>query len=165
MLKRRSDVRYAYLPEQSVIRLIPGCTGMIDHVDVRPNGDMIWYRGGSRIHYLTFEIAGAYIDSQDSSELRYDDHGSVVNLRLELAYLNIQQGLDLKVPIFFRRGLDGNILETEMVEDASALNIEFQFIYLNNFQTKLGYTAFFDGGENHLITDRDNVSINFSYSF
>ena len=114
---------------------------------------------------ITFELAGAYIDSHDSSELTYDDHGSVVNLRLELIYNNIQQGLDLKVPMFFKRGLDGNILETEMVEDASAFNIEFQFVYLSNFTTKLGYTAFFDGGENHLITDRDNVSINFSYSF
>lgn len=114
---------------------------------------------------LTFEVAGAMIDSHDSSELRYDDHGSVINLRFEPSYLNIVPGLDLKVPIFFRRGLSGNILETEMVEDATAVNVEFQFIYLNNFTTKLGYTNFFDGGENHLITDRDNVSINFSYSF
>ena len=138
-------------------------------------GELIsWQFGGSHVFEptafwddanLTFEVAGAYIDSHDSAELRYDDHGHVVNLRFEMAYINIQQGLDLKVPIFFRRGLDGNILETEMVEDASAVNVEFQFIYLSNFTTKLGYTAFFDGGENHLITDRDNVSINFSYSF
>ena len=139
------------------------------------NGDLISYQlGGSHVleptafwddANLTFELAGAYIDSHDSSELRYDDHGTVVNLRLELSYLNIFSGLDLKVPIFFRRGLDGNILESEMVEDATAVNIEFQFIYLTNFITKVGYTNFFDGGENHLITDRDNVSLNFSYSF
>lgn len=114
---------------------------------------------------LTFELAGAYVTSHDSSELTYDDHGTVLNLRLEMSYLNIMQGLDLKVPIFFRRGLDGNILESEMVEDSSAVNIEFQFVYLNNFTTKLGYSNFFDGGENAYINDRDNVSINFSYSF
>jgi hypothetical protein len=114
---------------------------------------------------LTFELAGAYIDSHDGSELLYDDHGTVINLRLEMAYLNIMQGVDLKVPIFFRRGLDGNILESEMVEDSSAVNIEFQFVYLNNFTAKVGYSNFFDGGENTYINDRDNVSVNFSYSF
>ena len=139
------------------------------------DGDLISYQlGGSYVleptrfwddANLTFELAGAYVDSHDSSELRYDDHGTVVNLRLELAYLNVLQGVDLKVPLFFRRGLDGNILESEMVEDATAVNIEFQLVYLNNFTTKLGYTAFFDGGENNLISDRDNVSVNFSYSF
>jgi hypothetical protein len=64
-----------------------------------------------------------------------------------------------------RRGLDGNILESEMVEDSSAVNIEFQFIYLNNFTAKIGYSNFFDGGENTYINDRDNVSFNISYSF
>jgi hypothetical protein len=114
---------------------------------------------------LTFELAGAYITSQDSAELLYDDHGTVINLRLEMSYLNLMDGLDLKVPIFFRRGMDGNILESEMVEDASAVNITFQFVYLNNFTTSFGYSNFFDGGENTYINDRDNVSVNFSYSF
>ena len=114
---------------------------------------------------LTFELAGAYITSEDSAELLYDDHGTVINLRLELSYLNLADGLDLKVPIFFRRGLDGNILESEMVEDSSAVNITFNFVYLNNFTTALGYSNFFDGGENTYINDRDNVSVNFTYSF
>ena len=114
---------------------------------------------------LTFEIAGASIDSHDSAELRYDDHASAIFLRLELSYLNVMSGLDIKVPMFFQRGLDGSILETGMVEDASAFNIEFQGVYLNNFITKVGYSNFFDGGDNHLITDRDNVYFNVSYSF
>ena len=72
---------------------------------------------------LTFELASASIDSHDGDELRYDDHASAVYLRLELAYLNIFSGLDLKVPIFFQRGLDGTILESAMAEDATAFNI------------------------------------------
>ncbi len=114
---------------------------------------------------LVFELAGAYVTSQDSAELLYDDHGTVINVRLELAYLNVAEGLDLKVPIFLRRGLDGNILESEMVEDSSAVNITFQFVYLNNVTTSFGYTNFFDGGENTYINDRDNVSVNIAYSF
>jgi hypothetical protein len=139
------------------------------------DGDLASYQlGGSYVFEpnalwddanLTFELAGAYITSHDSGELLYDDHGTVINLRLEMAYLNLTHGLDLKVPIFFRRGLDGNILENEMVEDSSAFNITFQFIYLNNFTTSLGYSNFFDGGENTYINDRDNVLVNFSYSF
>jgi len=114
---------------------------------------------------LVFELAGAYITSEDSAELLYDDHATAINARLELAYLNLGPGLDLKVPIFVRRGLDGNILESEMVEDSSAVNITFQFVYLNNFITSIGYTNFFDGGENTYINDRDNVSLTLSYSF
>ena len=53
-------------------------------------------------------MAGAYVTSEDSAELLYDDHATVLNARLELSYLNLAQGLDLKVPIFLRRGLDGN---------------------------------------------------------
>jgi hypothetical protein len=52
-----------------------------------------------------------------------------------------------------------------MVEDSSAVNITFNFVYLNNFTTALGYSNFFDGGENTYINDRDNVSVNFTYSF
>ena len=114
---------------------------------------------------LTFELAGAYVTSEDSADLRFDDHGTVLNLRFESSYLNIMPGFDLKVPVFFRRGLDGYILESEMVEDSSAVNIEFQFIYLTNFAVKLGYTNFWDGGEVATINDRDNVSLNVSYSF
>ncbi len=138
-------------------------------------GDLASYQlGGSYVLEPTklwddasfvFELAGAYITSEDSAELAYDDHGTVVNMRLELSYINVAEGLDLKVPIFLRRGLDGNILESEMVEDSSAVNITFQFVYLNNFTTSFGYTNFFDGGENTYINDRDNVSVNFAYSF
>lgn len=114
---------------------------------------------------LTFELASAYVDSYDSSELRFDDFATGVNLRLELVYLNLVSGLDLKVPVFFARGLAGTIRENTLVEDATAFNVTFDFVYLNNFSTKIGYTNFYGGGENHLITDRDNISINFSYSF
>ncbi len=114
---------------------------------------------------ILFEVAAAHVTDKDSSELRFDDHAVGVNLRFEPAYINVRSGLDLRVPIFFSYGLDGVIRESTLVEDATSFNITFNFVYLNNFSTKIGYTNFLDGGENHLITDRDNVSINFSYSF
>ena len=114
---------------------------------------------------LTFELATAQIDSHDGDELRYDDHATAVFLRLELAYLNVLSGLDIKVPLYLQRGLDGSILETAIVEDATAFNITIKGVYLNNFSAEVGYSNFFDGGEDHLITDRDNVSFSVSYSF
>ena len=138
-------------------------------------GDLVSYQlGGSHVMEpnalwddanLTFELAGTFVDNYDSSELRFDDHGTVINLRFETSYLNITPGLDLFVPIFFQRGLDGNVLESEMIEDATAINITFKFVYLNNFTTQVGYSTFFDGGANYLISDRDNVSLSLSYSF
>ena len=52
-----------------------------------------------------------------------------------------------------------------MVEDVSAFNITVKGIYLNNFIAQVGYSAFFDGDDDNLKSDRDNVSLSVSYSF
>jgi len=57
MLFRRRKAKYEYLAGQSAICLLPGCSGVLDHVEVRANGDILYYRGGNRTHFLTFEIA------------------------------------------------------------------------------------------------------------
>ena len=114
---------------------------------------------------LTFELANTTIDSHSNSELRYDDSATALALRLELSYLNVMQGLDLKVPVFWQHTLDGTILEANMIDKANVFGITLKGIYLNNFSAEVGYSAYFDGGEDHLITDRDNVSFSVSYSF
>jgi len=114
---------------------------------------------------LTFELATTQIDSHDSEELVYDDHGTAMALRVEFAYNNVAMGLDLKVPVFLQYTLDGTVLESQMVEDATTFNISLEAIYLNNFTAQMGYTRYFDGGDNNLISDRDNVTFNVSYSF
>jgi Protein of unknown function (DUF1302) len=114
---------------------------------------------------LTFELATTLIDSHDSSELLYDDHGIAMALRAEFAYINVAMGLDLKVPVFLQHTFDGTVLESRMVEDATTFDIALKAIYLNNFTAQVGYTRFFDGGVNNLLSDRDNVTFNVSYSF
>jgi hypothetical protein len=52
-----------------------------------------------------------------------------------------------------------------MIDKANVFGITLKGIYLNNFSAEVGYSAYFDGGEDHLITDRDNVSFSVSYSF
>ena len=114
---------------------------------------------------ITFELATVSIDSQDSDELRYDDHATAIALRPEFSYLNVFSGLDLKVIMFLQHTFDGTILESQMAESATTFNIVFKGIYLNNFSAQVGYTNYFDGGDDFLIADRDNVSLNLSYSF
>lgn len=57
MLFRRKKVNYEYAPDQSVIRLAAGRSGVVDHVELNTNGDIIYYRGANRTHFLIFEIA------------------------------------------------------------------------------------------------------------
>jgi len=114
---------------------------------------------------LTFEFAGTRIESHRDDELRYDNQATAMALRAEFAYLNVAQGLDLKVPVFLQYTFDGTILESRMAEDATTFNLTVQAVYLNNLTAAVGYTNYFDGGDENLLTDRDNVSLNFSYSF
>ncbi len=114
---------------------------------------------------LTFEFALARVDDYSDRDLRYDNQGIADALRFEMSYLNVVPGLDLFVPIFFQHGVDGTVREANMIEDAKTFNIVLKAVYLNNLNAQLGYSNFFDGGQDNLLTDRDNVSLSFSYSF
>jgi len=114
---------------------------------------------------VVFEFAGSEITSHKNEELRYDDRATAMALRAEFAYINVAQGVDLKVPVFFQYTFDGTILESRMAEDATTFNLTLKAVYLNNFTAALGYTNYFDGGDNNLLTDRDNVTFDLSYSF
>lgn len=114
---------------------------------------------------VTFELAHTRIDSHSNDELRYDDMATALALRLELAYLNVMQGIDLRLPVFWQYTLDGTILEANMIDRANVFNVTLKAVYLNNLTAEVGYSAYFDGGVDHLLTDRDNVSVSVSYSF
>ncbi|QFU76571.1 DUF1302 family protein [Halioglobus maricola] len=114
---------------------------------------------------LTFEFAGTGIDSHSNRELRYDDAALAVALRAELAYLNVMPGVDLRLIPFLQHTLDGTVLEAQMAEKATTFNLTLKGVYLNNLSAQVGYTAYFDGGDDNLISDRDNVTFNISYSF
>lgn len=138
-------------------------------------GDMITAQiGGSHVltptrfwddANLTFEVAAAEIDSHQGDELLFDDKAWAIALRLELSYLNVIPGLDLRAPIFLQHTIDGSILEANMIDEASTFNLTVKAIYLNNLTVQFGYTNYFDGGRDHLLTDRDNLSFSVSYSF
>ena len=51
------------------------------------------------------------------------------------------------------------------VEGRKSVTLGLGFDYLANFRINLGYTNFFGGGINNLVSDRDFVSASVSYSF
>lgn len=114
---------------------------------------------------VVFEFAGTWIESHNSDELRYDDRATAMALRAEFAYINVFPGLDFRIPLFLQYTFDGTVLESRMAEEATTFNLGLKAVYLNNFTAQLAYTNYFDGGEDNLLTDRDNVSFNMSYSF
>ena len=71
----------------------------------------------------------------------------------------------LPSPIFFQHTIDGTVREANMIDKAKTFNVVVKAVYLNNLSVQIGYTDYFDGGDDHLLTDRDNVSFSISYSF
>lgn len=114
---------------------------------------------------VAFELAATKVESHNNGELLYDDQAVAMAVLSEFSYLNVGPGLDLKVPIFLQHTFDGTILESRMAEDSTTFSITLKLIYLNNFTAQMGYTSYFDGGVNNLLSDRDNVTFNVSYSF
>lgn len=114
---------------------------------------------------VIFDLALAHVDSHDSDELRFDDTAYATSVRAEFDYLNVYPALDIKLIPFINHTFDGTIRESNMIEDATSINLAVRFIYQSNFFVQVGYVNYFDGGHDHLLTDRDNVSLNLSYSF
>jgi hypothetical protein len=114
---------------------------------------------------VTFEVAMTKVDSHDGNELRYDSFAWAYALRAELSYLNVIPGLDLRLIPFLQHTINGSVLEANMIDGAKSFNLALRGTYLNNFTAQVGYTAYFGGGQDHLLTDRDNVSLSVSYSF
>lgn len=113
----------------------------------------------------TFDIAATHIDSHNSDELRFDDTAYAFSVRAEIDYLNVYPALDIKLIPFINHTIDGTVRESNMIEEATSINFAVKAIYQSNFFVQVGYTSYFGGGHDNLLTDRDNVSLNFSYSF
>ena len=114
---------------------------------------------------VTFDVAMTHVDSQNSDELRYDDTAYATSVRAEIDYLNVYPAIDIKLIPFISYTFDGTIRESNMIEEATSVNLAVRFIYQTNFFVQVGYVNFFNGGHDNLLTDRDNVSLNLSYSF
>ena len=51
------------------------------------------------------------------------------------------------------------------VEDRKVLTVSLTANYLDTIRGKISYTAYFDGGEHNLLSDRDFIQVSASYSF
>jgi hypothetical protein len=114
---------------------------------------------------LTFEGFYAEVTSADGDELIADDHAWGYSFLAEFSYNNVFQGWDLKVPIYMKHDMEGIVQEIQHFEDAKVVNIGLTGIYLNNTTVNFSYSNYFDGGEDNLLKDRDNVAVTVKYSF
>lgn len=114
---------------------------------------------------MTAEVAYNRV-SDPKGELVNDQDAWGYTVSFESEFNGVAPGVDLTVPVNLSQGVDGkSSLPGTFSEGASSLGVSAQFTYLNNFQTEIGYTAFFGDVEDNALTDRDFVSLNVKYSF
>ena len=114
---------------------------------------------------LTFEGFYADVTSADGDELIADDHAWGYSFLAEFSYNNVFQGWDVKVPIYMKHDMEGIVQEIQHFEDSKVISVGLTGIYLNNTTVSFSYSNYFDGGENNLLKDRDNVAVTVKYSF
>ncbi|MEP5763849.1 MAG: DUF1302 domain-containing protein [Halieaceae bacterium] len=114
---------------------------------------------------LTFEGFYAEVTSADSDELREDDNGWGYSLLADIAYNNVVQGWDLRLPIYFKHDVKGIVREVQHFEDSKVLSLGVRGIYLNNLTADLSYAWYMGGGSDNLLRDRDNIALTVKYNF
>lgn len=100
----------------------------------------------------------------DNSDVKYDNHGWGVAMRMEHFYFSVMPGVDISVPFSVQVGLDGTIREQNIIEDAKTVGIGVNLVYLGNFSTGLQYATYFGADDENWVNDRDNVSFTVKYS-
>ena len=97
-------------------------------------------------------------------DVKYDNHGWGLAMRMDNNFYSVAPGIDLVVPFSFQIGLDGTIREQNIIEDAKVLGIGLTMIYLGKFEMGMMYSTYFGAGADHWVNDRDNISFNVKYS-
>ena len=114
---------------------------------------------------VTFEGFYADVTSADTSDLREDDYAWATPSSRIFSYLNVLQGWDVKVPIYFKHDVSGTLRELQVIDKARVLSLGLQGIYLNNLTAGLAWSFYTAGGQDHLLRDRDNIAFTLKYSF
>ena len=87
-------------------------------------------------------------------------------LMLQGVWNDIYAGVNLSPFAVFKHDFAGNSHQTgNFVEGRKAHTLGLKTGYQNRLETELQYTAFYGGGRNNAVRDRDNVGLNVKYSF
>lgn len=75
--------------------------------------------------------------------------------------------INLEPTVAFQHDVDGTTPSPilNFVDRRKAVTVALRGVYLENVTAEIAYTNFFAGGDFNLLTDRDFVSLSFSYSF
>lgn len=96
-----------------------------------------------------------------------DDFAWGYKLRFTGDYANIFAGINMVPTISFSHDVSGTTPSpiTNFLEDRMALGLSAEFIYLNMYSVKIGYTDFFGAEPYNQLADRDNYTLSASVSF
>ena len=83
----------------------------------------------------------------------------------ELAYNNVIQGWDFRVPLYLKHDVDGIVREIQHFEDAVVVSMGLRGIYLNNLTADITYAWYMGGSSDNLLRDRDNIAVTVKYNF
>lgn len=107
-------------------------------------------------------IVGADLTHGDESE------GSGAAGLVTLSYNSVMPGVDMEVPISFRKNFKGqskagNFTNTGNNTDRASIGAKFR--YQSDLEVAFNYSAYFGEYDDNKLTDRDYVSFNVKYSF
>ena len=97
--------------------------------------------------------------------MKFDATAFAYALRMNFAYKNVLQALDVDVPVFIQHTVHGTVREANVVDDAVVVSVGVRGTYLDRWIAELSCARYFGGGFDNWGIDRDNVSFNINYSF
>jgi hypothetical protein len=129
---------------------------------------------GSSLKYSAWDGTTRYYAGRgNGSYVAGYDRGDMVNrnaygytLMLQGAWNDVYAGVNLSPFAVFKHDFEGNSHQTgNFIEGRKAHTLGLKTSYQNRLETELQYTAFYGGGRNNAVRDRDNVGVNVKYSF
>lgn len=122
--------------------------------------------GGGQLDLSERSVAG---DNNIAYEDEYypDKSAWGYKLRLSGEYANVFAGINMVPTISFSHDVSGTTPSpiSNFLEDRKSIGLTAEFVYLNMYSVKIGYTDFFGAEPYNQLADRDSYTLSASVSF
>jgi hypothetical protein len=118
---------------------------------------------------LVGELGSWYVGGYENDDLKFarlggfTQWGQGMSMQFMPEYKNVMEGVDLTIPFFVNYGIDGSLSTFNYNEHSLWWSVGAEAVYLEHWRFAAYYNDY--SGENNLLTDRDNVSVNVKYIF
>lgn len=100
----------------------------------------------------------------DSAQVTRDAYGYTAVLTG--TWNDVFAGVNLSPFVIYKDDVSGNSHQSgNFIEGRKALSLGMKAHYQHRLEAEMQYTAFYGGGRNNLIADRDNLGFNLKYAF